>query len=229
MYTKSYVSIRDLPEYCHTFKKLPEHIHHRLIAITDKTAINNNEFFYFYDDKHKKLFLRYFNHNPYPEEFWTMVGIGELVATSSSDFVKRLNSLYKSDKLFFPVVAPVHHNPDKYHRRQVRYFPMPPLAKADKKNFMWDTTIKSIFIPTDSFIESCSTQEEVFDLLKGYFRRYSDFENDENYMVLTDIYDLSSDDGTLIEPVSGQNEVQVIGYENAKTELKNFDIEEFLA
>lgn len=227
MRTKSYVTIRDLPEHCHSFKKLPEHIHHKHIAISDSKAVNNGEFFYFYHDSSQKLCLRYFSYNHYPEEYWRMVGIGELIACSSKDFIKQLNSLYKGDKLFYPVVTPVHHNPDNYYRNQVRYFPLPPLSQSEKDKFLGDSSIKYIFVPTDSFINSHKDADEVFDQLKGYFREYSDFDNDENYIVQTDMYDLSSD-ANFIEPVDGMDGIQIIGYEKAKQVLCEFDINEFL-
>lgn len=227
MFTNSYISLRDIPKFFHTMDKLPERFKDKHIAISNSKAIHNGDFYLIYDNRHEKLLLRYFSYNPDAEEYWRLVNIGDLVDCSSKGFIKQLNSLFSKNKLFFPVVAPVHHNPENSHRDQVRYFPLPPVPPSEKKNFLSDPYIKYIFVPTDSFVNSHKDADEVFDQLKGYFREYSDFENNENYMVGTDMYDLNVD-LNLIEPVDGMDDIEIIGYERAKKELREIDVDEFL-
>lgn len=191
---------------------LPNSILSKNLVLKCPIAIRDHDYYLFYDEQTKWLYLRYLNIEIGTDfDFWQTMNVGQLVYGSAEELMSRVTNLKKHQQLYFDVAAP--------EESYVRYYPL--LATEDVEITGWDERIKAIFIPSTGFINKFNSKDEILSHLKSYFKQYTDLMNGEHFSIVTDSYDLNSAND-LIE-VSGSVEIGgVIGYEFATNELRNF-------
>lgn len=197
---------------------LPNSILTKNLVLKCPDAIRDHDYYLFYNEQTKWLYLRYLNVETSMEfDYWRMIDVGQLVFGSGNTLIGKVANLKENQQLYFYVAAP--------EESYLRYYPLP--ATENTETTEWDERIKALFIPSTDFINKCSnSKDEVLTRLKPYFKQYTDLMNGEHFIVVTDSYDLNST-SELIEASGSVEYGGVIGYEFATNELRNFLIPDF--
>ena len=186
--------------------QLPQQLMDKYIEISCPEALSNYEYMIHYDDESQRIDLKYMSHDSCPSDYWSDQDIGELFHYRSIDLSEKINSLERKKQPYF-FIATYEHGLERHY----------PLLPGDSfTTCRWDTGIKSIFVPSQRFIEECNNDLSMMkDRLDSYFDEYSDWCNGEVYLLNRDSYKTDTSSNTLF--ISDfEVEGGYIGHKNAR-------------
>lgn len=190
---------------------LPKTLLDKKIELSNPEVVKGDDFFIHYDMDKKLLELRYMEYDIYRNDYWEDLDIGELINGGSINLHEKIESLVEENHPYFLIAT--------YEHGSVYHYPVH--SQHDIHTCRWDTGIKSIFVPSDSFIEECNNDsEKMLERLKSYFEEYSDWCNGNVYILCKDTY--TADDKEILFISESDSVGGFIGYKNASESLKSY-------